>query len=185
MSQEGLARFLSRVAQDPALQLRLSHCTAVEAAALAAELGEPVSCGDLLRYESRAFAWQLTDAEYELVARLVRTRRHWWQCCWPTMPPTLRQPIMASGITVTSNPDPAQLEQLGVHSWPTWGCEVSRFPWTYDERETCLLLEGDVSVTPDGGEPVRFGAGDLVVFEAGLSCTWEVHAPVRKHYRFG
>ncbi|MFM9100243.1 MAG: cupin domain-containing protein, partial [Cyanobium sp.] len=61
----------------------------------------------------------------------------------------------------------------------------STFPWTYDEQETCLLLEGDVSVTPDGGEPVRFGAGDLVVFDAGLHCTWDVHAPVRKHYRFG
>ena len=57
--------------------------------------------------------------------------------------------------------------------------------WTYDEQETCLLLEGDVIVTPDGGEPVRFGVDDLVVFDAGLSCTWEVHAPVRKHYRFG
>ena len=62
---------------------------------------------------------------------------------------------------------------------------ISTFPWTYDEQETCLLLEGDVSVTPEGGEPVRFGAGDLVVFAAGLSCTWEVHAPVRKHYCFG
>ena len=69
-------------------------------------------------------------------------------------------------------------------SWPTWGCGISTFPWSYDEQETCLLLEGDVTVTPDGGEPVRFGAGDLVVFDAGLSCTWEVHAPVRKHYRF-
>jgi uncharacterized cupin superfamily protein len=59
------------------------------------------------------------------------------------------------------------------------------FPWTYDERETCLLLEGDVTVTPAGGEPVRFGAGDLVVFVEGLSCTWDVHVPVRKHYRFG
>ena len=74
---------------------------------------------------------------------------------------------------------------LGVSSWPTWGCGVSSFPWTYDEQETCLLLEGEVTVTPDGGEPVRFGAGDLVVFDAGLSCTWEVHAPVHKHYRFG
>jgi uncharacterized cupin superfamily protein len=46
-------------------------------------------------------------------------------------------------------------------------------------------LEGDVSVTPEGSEPVRFGTGDLVVFAAWLSCTWEVHAPVRKHYRFG
>jgi uncharacterized cupin superfamily protein len=43
----------------------------------------------------------------------------------------------------------------------------------------------NVTVTPDGGEPVRFGTGDLVVFDAGLSCTWNVHAPVRKHYRFG
>ena len=92
---------------------------------------------------------------------------------------------MASGITVTSNPDPAQLQSLGVTSWPIWGCEISTFPWTYDEQETCLLLEGDVTVTLDGGEPVRFGVGDLVVFDTGLSCTWEVHAPVRKHYRFG
>ena len=101
------------------------------------------------------------------------------------MAPVLWQTEMATGITVTSNPDPAQLQSLGVMSWPTWGCGVSTFPWSYDEQETCLLLEGDVSVTPDGGEPVRFGAGDLVVFDAGLSCTWEVHAPVRKHYRFG
>jgi len=92
---------------------------------------------------------------------------------------------MAHGITVTSNPDPAQLQSLSVLSWPTWGCGVSSFPWSYDEQETCLLLEGDVTVTPDCGEPVRFGTGDLVVFDAGLSCTWEVHAPVRKHYRFG
>ncbi len=42
-----------------------------------------------------------------------------------------------------------------------------------------------ITVTPGGGKPVRFGAGDLVVFEAGLSCTWDVHAPVHKHYRFG
>jgi len=92
---------------------------------------------------------------------------------------------MTNPILVTHNPGFDQLEQLGVQTWPIWSCGISRFPWTYDEQETCLLLEGDVTVTPDGGEPVRFGAGDLVVFEAGLSCTWDVHAPVRKHYRFG
>jgi len=32
---------------------------------------------------------------------------------------------------------------------------------------------------------VRFRAGDLVEFAAGLSCQWEVRAAVRKHYRFG
>ena len=36
-------------------------------------------------------------------------------------------------------------------------------------------------VTPEGGQPVRFGAGDQVVFAAGLNCVWEVHEPVRKH----
>ena len=54
-----------------------------------------------------------------------------------------------------------------------------------DGQEICLLLEGDVTVTPDGGEPVRFGPGDLMVFDTGLSCIWKVHAPVRKRYRFG
>jgi len=92
---------------------------------------------------------------------------------------------MTAPIQVTPHPDPAELERLGVAGWPIWSCGVSTFPWTYDEPETCLLLEGDVTVTPDGGEPVRFGAGDLVQFAAGLSCTWAVEVPVRKHYRFG
>jgi uncharacterized cupin superfamily protein len=47
------------------------------------------------------------------------------------------------------------------------------------------LLEGEVTVTPAGGEPVRFGKGDLVTFPAGMSCTWKVHKAVRKHYKFG
>jgi uncharacterized cupin superfamily protein len=92
---------------------------------------------------------------------------------------------MADPIRVTPNPSAEQLAQLGVREWPIWSCGVSSFPWTYDERETCLLLEGAVTVTPDGGEPVRFVAGDLVEFSAGLRCQWDVHAAVRKHYRFG
>jgi uncharacterized cupin superfamily protein len=92
---------------------------------------------------------------------------------------------MSSPISVVQNPSAAHLQQLGVADWPIWSCGVSCFPWTYDERETCLLLEGDVTVTPDGGAPVRFGAGDLVTFAAGLSCSWDVHVAVRKHYRFG
>jgi len=92
---------------------------------------------------------------------------------------------MSSPISVVHNPSADQLQQLGVADWLIWSCGVSCFPWTYDEQETCLLLEGDVTVTPDGGEPVRFGADDLVTLAAGLSCSWDVHAAVRKHYRFG
>ncbi len=88
-------------------------------------------------------------------------------------------------IHVKRSPDRSELERLGVFSWPTWTKEPSTFPWTYDEPETCYLLAGDVVVTPEGGEPVRIGTGDLVVFPSGMSCTWEVLSPVRKHYRFG
>lgn len=85
-------------------------------------------------------------------------------------------------ITVEHNPPPAKLEVLGVDEWPVWEKEVSKFAWSYDTPETCYVLEGEFTVTPSGGEPMRFGAGDLVHFPKGMSCTWEVHAPVRKHY---
>ena len=88
-------------------------------------------------------------------------------------------------ITIIDNPSEEQLAKLGVRDWPTWSAEVSTFPWTYDEPETCLFLEGDVVVTPDGGSPVRIGKGQLVTFPAGMSCTWQVRKPVHKHYRFG
>jgi hypothetical protein len=32
---------------------------------------------------------------------------------------------------------------------------------------------------------VTLRKGDLVVFPAGLRCTWEIRSPVRKHYEFG
>lgn len=77
------------------------------------------------------------------------------------------------------------LESLGVSSWPVWEKEISEFPWTYDEREICYLLEGDVVVTPEEGEPIRFGKGDLVTFPSGMRCRWKILRHVRKHYRFG
>ena len=88
-------------------------------------------------------------------------------------------------ISIEKTPAEEQLSKLGVRSWPIWTKEPSKFPWTYDEPETCYFLAGDVVVTPDGGEPVRVGTGDLVTFPAGMYCTWEVREAVRKHYRFG
>ncbi len=88
-------------------------------------------------------------------------------------------------IQVTHNPQSKELDQQGIPSWPIWEKEVSEFPWHFDEKETCYLHEGGITVTPDGGQPVRFGKGDLVTFPAGMSCTWKVHKPVRKHDKFG
>jgi len=90
-----------------------------------------------------------------------------------------------SRIIVEHNPEASRLNELGVNSWPTWSKEVSKFPWTYGEREIAYVLEGEVVVTPNGGEPVSFGKGDLVTFPSGMSCTWEVKKALRKHYQFG
>ena len=90
-----------------------------------------------------------------------------------------------SKIQVERSPDKARLEGMGVRGWPIWEKEVSEFPWEYEEPETCYFLEGDVIVTPEGGDPVRVGKGDLVTFPRGMTCTWNVQQAVRKHYRFG
>jgi uncharacterized cupin superfamily protein len=90
-----------------------------------------------------------------------------------------------SEISIEKNPADERLKELGVRGWPTWSKEVSEFPWSYDEAETCYVLEGQVTVTPEGGEPVEIGPGDLVTFPEGMSCAWKVTSPIRKHYRFG
>jgi uncharacterized cupin superfamily protein len=89
-----------------------------------------------------------------------------------------------SEIQVEHSPSEEQLTELGVRSWPTWSAEVSEFPWSYDATETCYVLEGRVTVTPDGCEPVEIEAGDLVTFPKGMSCTWKITQDIRKHYNF-
>lgn len=91
---------------------------------------------------------------------------------------------MSFKIIKESKPSQSHLNELDVMSWPVWSKEVSTFPWTYDSEETCYFLEGDVIVTPEDGEPVRMGAGDLVIFPTGMSCTWEILKSVRKYYKF-
>ena len=81
-------------------------------------------------------------------------------------------------------PSPEELKELGVESWPIWEHEEAVFPWTYEETETCYILEGEVVVTPDGGPPVTIRAGDLVTFPKGMSCTWDIRKRIRKHYSF-
>ncbi len=88
-------------------------------------------------------------------------------------------------ILVEHHASTAKLDIMGVFDWPIWEKEASTFPWTYGERETCYILKGKFTVTPDGGEPQTFGKGDLIIFPAGMSCTWEITEPVRKHYDFG
>ena len=89
-----------------------------------------------------------------------------------------------SEIHVERDPLDERKNSLDLLNWPIWTKEVSEFPWVYDEQETCYFLEGDVVVTPVGGEPVSIGKGDLVTFPKGMSCTWKIKKNVKKHYKF-
>lgn len=78
----------------------------------------------------------------------------------------------------------AEIEKRGIKNWPIWTKEVSKFSWSYDSTEECLIVEGQVIVETTQGKKVKFGKGDFVTFPKGLSCTWIVEQPVKKHYNF-
>lgn len=89
-----------------------------------------------------------------------------------------------SAIQVQHNPSPERLEELDVFSWGIWTKEVSVFPWQFDIKEMCYFLEGEVIITPEGGEPITIRAGDLVDFAPGVVCTWDIRKAVKKYYSF-
>jgi len=80
---------------------------------------------------------------------------------------------------------PTEKEKKEAASWGIWEKEVSEFPWEYDEKESCLILEGKAEVTTESGEKVKFGKGDFVVFPVGLKCKWKITEPIKKYYKFG
>jgi uncharacterized cupin superfamily protein len=80
-------------------------------------------------------------------------------------------------------PSNEEIKQTSL--WGLWSKEPSEFPWYYDEKETCYILEGNAIVTDNKGNKIEFGAGDWVEFEQGLECNWKILKTIRKKYRFG
>tara|TARA_B100000945_G_C19857834_1_gene356973 strand:- start:186 stop:365 length:180 start_codon:yes stop_codon:yes gene_type:complete len=58
--------------------------------------------------------------------------------------------FLLSAISVISPCRESTVEDLGFKNWPVRTCEVSSFDWSYGDKEICLLLEGEVTVTPNG-----------------------------------
>ncbi len=50
----------------------------------------------------------------------------------------------------------------------------------YPSDEFCTVVRGSVTLTPDGGQPVTFRAGDSFSIEAGWAGTWRVEEPFLK-----
>lgn len=83
-------------------------------------------------------------------------------------------------ITV-KKPTPEEIDE--AKSWPIWEKEPSEFPWQYDEKETCLIIEGKAIVKTDK-ETIEFSKGDYVIFPKGLRCDWHIKEKIKKHYNF-
>ena len=79
---------------------------------------------------------------------------------------------------------PSENEKSGAIKWPIWEKEKSEFSWEYTDKETCLILEGDVMIISEEGK-FHFSSGDYVIFPKGMKCTWKINKRVRKHYKFG
>jgi uncharacterized cupin superfamily protein len=63
-----------------------------------------------------------------------------------------------------------------------WEATPGTYYAVYTEYEFVHVIEGKVIITPDDGEPVKIGAGDAFVVEAGFKGTWEIIETVRKHF---
>ena len=75
--------------------------------------------------------------------------------------------------------------QYGIKNWPIWECEPSNFIWNYNEREICLIIEGEANINTEAGESYFIKSGDLVEFPLGLSCEWQIKKSIKKHFRLG
>ncbi len=76
-----------------------------------------------------------------------------------------------------------QIIAKGIKSWAIWEKEISKFPWTYNGSEQCLIIEGDFVVETDDGD-FNIVAGDFVTFPDGLNCVWDIKKPIKKYYNF-
>ena len=63
-----------------------------------------------------------------------------------------------------------------------WHCTPGTFYLPHNYEETITVVEGRVTVTPEGGEPIELGPGDTAFFPAGTRVLWEVHETLRKSW---
>jgi uncharacterized protein len=64
----------------------------------------------------------------------------------------------------------------------TWEATPGTYHATYDAYEFVHLIEGQITITPDGGSSVTMKPGDAFTVEAGFAGTWKIEKAVRKHF---
>jgi len=93
---------------------------------------------------------------------------------WGLLDEATGQEMRTSGSELWSDGD----QSAGI-----WHCTPGPSRWSFDKvAEFIHVLDGSMTVTVDGGEPLKVGAGDLAVFPRGWSGTWDIHEPLTKAY---
>jgi uncharacterized cupin superfamily protein len=85
-------------------------------------------------------------------------------------------PMQVHGLTMWTGPEGSG-QETGI-----WQCTAGPSYWVQEENEFIYLLSGSLTVTPDGGKPATFGAGDSAMFPRGWRGAWDLHETVRKVY---
>ena len=67
-------------------------------------------------------------------------------------------------VLITSPCSNSTIIQHGIKSWPIWECEPSKFQWNYDDKEICLIIEGQAKIIMINGDIYFIQAGDRVYF---------------------
>jgi hypothetical protein len=62
-----------------------------------------------------------------------------------------------------------------------WECTPGAFDYVHTD-ETATVVQGRVTVTPEGGAPMELGPGDVAFFPEGSKTRWQVHETLRKSF---
>ena len=94
---------------------------------------------------------------------------------WPIAPEqVIEGDPQASGTILWKSAD-------GTLANGVWECTPGAFNWVHAD-ETLCLVDGEVTVTPEGGEPFTIMPGDVVFFPQGTKTEWRVAQTVRKAF---
>jgi hypothetical protein len=62
-----------------------------------------------------------------------------------------------------------------------WACTPGVFT-LHHPGETIAVYEGRATLTPEGGEPLEIGPGDIAYVPEGVDVRWEIHETIRKAF---
>lgn len=83
-------------------------------------------------------------------------------------------PTMKTWIEYTSD------DKSVICGW--WEATPGTYHASYEAWEFVHLIEGRITITPDGMSPQEVGPGDAFVVEKGFKGTWEIKEKVLKHF---